>query len=44
MYYAIEIGAFLFLSRSFRGFQIFLDVLDVDLSSLFIVEEPPYRI
>jgi hypothetical protein len=34
MYYAIEIDFSLFLS----------DVLDVDLLSLFIVEEPAHRV
>jgi uncharacterized membrane protein YhfC len=41
MYYAIEIGSHLFLSRSFR---IFLNVFDVDLSSLFIVGESSHRV
>jgi hypothetical protein len=41
MYYAIDIGSSLFLSGSF---QIFQDVLDVDLSSLFIVGEPYHRV
>jgi hypothetical protein len=36
MYYAIEISYSLFLLRSFK---VFLDVLDVDLSSLFIIRE-----
>jgi hypothetical protein len=52
MYYAIEIGSSLFLSGSFRVFRdlfqilraCFLIVLDVDLSSLFIVGEPPHRV
>jgi hypothetical protein len=39
MYYAIEIGYSLFLSGSFWG-----DVLDVDLSSLFVVGEPPHKV
>jgi hypothetical protein len=38
MYYAIEIDSSLFLSRSFG------DVLDVNLSSLFIVREPSHRV
>jgi hypothetical protein len=43
MYYAIKIVSSLFLSGSFRGLsgcppQDFQDVFDVDLSSLFIVE------
>jgi hypothetical protein len=41
MYYAIDIGSSLFLSGSFQNFQ---DVLDVDLSSLFIVGEPYHRV
>jgi hypothetical protein len=48
MYYAIEIGSSLFLLGSFgvfRGFlRIFRIVLDVDLSSLFIVGEPAHRV
>jgi hypothetical protein len=45
MYYAIEIGSSLFLSGSFRVFRgLFQIVLDVDLSSLFIVGEPPHRV
>jgi hypothetical protein len=54
MYYAIEIGSSLFLSCYFRGFpelfsasgifRIVTDVLDVDLSSLFIVREPLHRV
>jgi hypothetical protein len=45
IYYAIEIGSSLFLSGSFGGFsRYFPDVLDVDLSSLFIVREPPHRV
>jgi hypothetical protein len=42
MYYAIEICSFLFLTGSFR--RDFGDVLDVDLSSLFIVEELTHRV
>jgi hypothetical protein len=41
MYYVIEIGSSLFLSGSF---QVFQDVLDMDLSSLFIVGEPAHRV
>jgi hypothetical protein len=41
MYYAIEIDYSL-LSRSFGDLSRCL--LDVDLSSLFIVREPPHRI
>jgi hypothetical protein len=41
LYYAIEIGSSLFLSGSFGVFQ---DVLDVDLSSVFIVRESPHRV
>jgi hypothetical protein len=52
MYYAFEIGSSLFLSGSFEGFLgmfsasflPFQDVLDVDLSSLFIVKEPSHRV
>jgi hypothetical protein len=49
MYYAIEIDSSLFLSGYLGGvgdfFQIlFGDVLDVDISSLFIVGEPSYRV
>jgi hypothetical protein len=52
MYYAIEIDSSLFLSRSFGIFWGFFQVfwgffwvlLDVDLSSLFVVEEPPHRV
>jgi hypothetical protein len=45
MYYAIEIGSSLFLSGSFGCFPLdFPDVLDVDLSSLFMVGEPPHRV
>jgi hypothetical protein len=48
MYYAIEIGSSLFLLGSFRVFQIvfpiFPPILNIDLSSLFIVEEPPHRV
>jgi hypothetical protein len=48
MYYAIKIDSSLFL-LDFRGsfldvFPIFPPVLDVDLSSLFIVGEPPHRV
>jgi hypothetical protein len=46
MYYAIEIDSSLFLSGSFK---VLLgcpseDVLDVDISSLFIVGESPHRV
>jgi hypothetical protein len=52
MYYAIEIDSSLFLSGSFGVFPGFFGVLrgcffpplDVDLSSLFIVGEPPHRV
>jgi hypothetical protein len=48
MYYAIEIGSSLFfqdISGSSGDFQGFLgDVLDVDLSFLFIVGEPHHRV
>jgi hypothetical protein len=52
MYYAIDIGSSLFLSGSvwvFRGLfrtlrACFLIVLDMDLSSLFIVGESPHRV
>jgi hypothetical protein len=49
MYYAIEIGSSLLLLESFSvSFEIFFrcleGVLDVNLSSLFIVEELTYRI
>jgi hypothetical protein len=56
MYYSIEIGSSLFLSGSFEGFQgifrivsgvsygCFPPLLDVDLSSLFIVKELPHRV
>jgi hypothetical protein len=52
MYYAIEIDSSLFLSGSFPvvsgmfspSFRPVPDVLDVDLSSLFIVGEPPNRV
>jgi hypothetical protein len=48
IYYAIEIGSSLFLSGSFGIFPGFLgcfsDVLDVDLSSIFIVRELPHRV
>jgi hypothetical protein len=42
MYYAIEIDSSLFLSGS--SGDIFWVVLDMDLSSLFIVEEPSHRV
>jgi hypothetical protein len=42
MYYAIEIGSSLFLSRSFGN--VHWGLLDMDLSSLFIVREPPHRV
>jgi hypothetical protein len=45
MYYAIEIDSSLFLLGSFEVSPGCLsDVLDVDLSSLFIVGEPPHRV
>jgi hypothetical protein len=50
IYYAIEIDSSLFLSGSFGDFQGCLPrvfsppPLDVDLSSLFIVGEPPHRV
>jgi hypothetical protein len=52
MYYALEIVSLLFLSGSFGvfprmfsgSFRVFPDALDVDLSSLFIVWEPPHRV
>jgi glucose uptake protein GlcU len=56
MYYAIEIDSSLFLSVSFQivfgmsseifmfVFSLFWLVLDVYLSSLFIVGEPPHRV
>jgi hypothetical protein len=52
MYYDIEVDSSLFLSGSFPvlsgmfspSFQPFQDLLDVDLSSLFIVGEPPHRV
>jgi hypothetical protein len=52
MYYAVEIGSPLFLSGSFGGFLMMFsaffptcqDVLDVDLSSLFIVGEPAHKV
>jgi hypothetical protein len=49
MYYAIKIGSSLFLFVSFRYFPgmfspFFWLVLDVDLSSVFIVREPPHRV
>jgi hypothetical protein len=42
MYYAIKIGSSLFLSRSFGN--VLWGLLNVDLSSLFIVREPPHRV
>jgi hypothetical protein len=42
MYYAIEIGSSLFLSGSFEDLSEI--VLDVNLSSLFIVGKPPHRV
>jgi hypothetical protein len=42
MYYAIEIDSSLFLSGS--SGDIFWVVLDMDLSSLFIVEEPSHTV
>jgi hypothetical protein len=42
MYYAIEIGSSLFFSGS--SGDLFRVVLDVDLSSLFIVRELPQRV
>jgi hypothetical protein len=46
MYYAIEIGYYLFLSEVFSGcfLPLFFFFLNVDLSSLFIVEKPPHRV
>jgi hypothetical protein len=49
MYYAVEIGSSLFLSGYFlivSGMfsSSFSLVLDVDLSSLFIVGESPYKV
>jgi hypothetical protein len=52
MYYVIEIGFSLFLSGSFRCFSgnpsgflgLFCVVLNVIISSLFIVGEPPHRV
>jgi hypothetical protein len=49
MYYAIKIGSSLFLSGSFGVFPrmfstLFGLPLDVNLSSLFIVGEPHYRV
>jgi hypothetical protein len=49
MYYAIEIVSSFFLSRSFGGLsgclpRDFQDVLDMDLSYIFIVGEPPHRV
>jgi hypothetical protein len=42
MYYVIEIDSYLFLPGVFlRGF---LPVLDVGISSLFIIGEPPHRV
>jgi hypothetical protein len=48
MYYAIEIG-FLYFFRALSGgflvcFLPLFSVLDVDLSSLFIVGEPRHRV
>jgi hypothetical protein len=42
MYYAIEIDSSLSFFRDLS--EVFLDVLDVDLYSLFIVGEPPHRV
>jgi hypothetical protein len=45
MYYAIKIGSSLFLSGCLEGFSGCLsDVLDVDLSSLFIVKKLSHRV
>jgi hypothetical protein len=45
MYYTIEIASSLFMSESFRDFLGFFRlVLDVDLSSLFIVGGLPHRV
>jgi hypothetical protein len=45
MYYAIKIGSSLFFSGCLEGFSGCLsDVLDVDLSSLFIVEKLSHRV
>ena len=50
IYYDIEIGSSLFLSRSFGSLSgcltqgSFPDVYDIDLSSLFIVGEPSHRV
>jgi hypothetical protein len=52
LYYAIEIDSSLFLSGSFGGFSRslphclwdFSDVLNIDLSSLFIVRKSPHRV
>jgi hypothetical protein len=45
MYYAIEIDSSLFMSGSFRDFLGFFRlVLDVDLSSLFIVGGLTHRV
>jgi hypothetical protein len=42
MYYAIEIDSSLFLSGSFEDFSVI--ILDMNLSSLFIVGESPHRV
>jgi hypothetical protein len=45
MYYAIEFGFSFFLSGFFEIFLgCLLDILDVDLSPLFIVGESPHKI
>jgi hypothetical protein len=46
MYYAIQIGSSIFLSKSFGVlfWVVFWIVLDVDLSSLFIVRKPSHRV
>jgi hypothetical protein len=49
MYYVIEIDSFLFLSGSFGVFWdvfclFFGLLLDVDISSLFIIGEPAHRV
>jgi hypothetical protein len=45
MYYAIEIASSLFLLRSLENLRdVSRIVLDVDLSSLFIVREPPHKV
>jgi hypothetical protein len=45
MYYAIEIDSSLFLSALSGVFPgCFLPVLDVDISSLFIVAKLPHRV